>query len=99
MVHGQAVQCAAYVLMALANSPVLDSARLTFAMMLVQSASSGMIAPARDDARGSYMAVNGLVLQGAKLTGLSGLFLVSRVVLRLEQRPHFPLSHAKGAAD
>jgi DHA1 family multidrug resistance protein B-like MFS transporter len=34
--------------MALANSPLLDSPWLTFAMMLVQNASNGMIGPAAD---------------------------------------------------
>lgn len=48
MVYGQAAQSLAFVLMALANSPVLDSAWTTFAMMLVQSASNGMINPAAD---------------------------------------------------
>lgn len=48
MVYGEVAQCIAFILMALANSPLLDSAWLTFAMMLVQHASSGMIGPAAD---------------------------------------------------
>ncbi|WP_312115964.1 MDR family MFS transporter [Brevibacillus reuszeri] len=48
MVYGQWVQCFAFVIMALANSPWLDSAWLTFVMMLVQNASNGMINPAAD---------------------------------------------------
>ncbi|MCM3081484.1 MFS transporter [Brevibacillus invocatus] len=155
LVYGQLIQCGAFSIMALANSPLLDSAWLTFAMMLVQSASNGLINPAadamlidvstkenrtfmysisywasnlsiamylgallyiggyaittysnalwviiltmflatvgelmhiptrqtylaeivRDDARSSYMAVNGLVLQGAKLSGAIGISL------------------------
>ncbi|QRG67806.1 MFS transporter [Brevibacillus choshinensis] len=48
MVYGEIAQCVAFVLMAAANSPLLDSAWLTFAMMLVQHASSGIIGPAAD---------------------------------------------------
>lgn len=48
MVYGEIAQCIAFVLMALANSPLLDSPWLTFAMMLVQNASNGMIGPAAD---------------------------------------------------
>ncbi|HBZ82526.1 MULTISPECIES: MDR family MFS transporter [Brevibacillus] len=48
MVYGQSVQCAAFLIMTLANSPWLDSAWLTFAMMLLQSASNGLISPAAD---------------------------------------------------
>ncbi|KQL47009.1 MFS transporter [Brevibacillus choshinensis] len=48
MVYGEVAQCIAFILMALANSPILDSAWLTFAMMLVQNASNGMIGPAAD---------------------------------------------------
>jgi DHA1 family multidrug resistance protein B-like MFS transporter len=48
MVYGEIAQCIAFVFMALANSPLLDSPWLTFAMMLVQNASNGMIGPAAD---------------------------------------------------
>ncbi|GAB1533448.1 MULTISPECIES: MDR family MFS transporter [Brevibacillus] len=48
MVYGQWIQCCALFIMMTANSPWLDSAWLTFAMMLVQNASSGMINPAAD---------------------------------------------------
>ncbi|MDH4619110.1 MFS transporter [Brevibacillus sp. AY1] len=48
LVYGQLIQCGAFSIMALANSPLLDSAWLTFAMMLVQSASNGLINPAAD---------------------------------------------------
>lgn len=48
MVYGEIAQCIAFVFMALANSPLLDSPWLTFAMMLVQNASNGMISPAAD---------------------------------------------------
>lgn len=48
MVYGQWIQCFALFIMMAANSPWLDSAWLTFAMMLVQNASNGMINPAAD---------------------------------------------------
>lgn len=48
MAYGQIAQCAAFMCMALANSPLLDSAWLTFAMMLLQNASNGLISPAAD---------------------------------------------------
>ncbi|BAH41087.1 conserved hypothetical membrane protein [Brevibacillus brevis NBRC 100599] len=48
MVYGQWIQCCALFIMMAANSPWLDSAWLTFAMMLVQNASNGMINPAAD---------------------------------------------------
>lgn len=48
MVYGQWTQCCALFIMMAANSPWLDSAWLTFAMMLVQNASNGMINPAAD---------------------------------------------------
>ncbi|MGG4443879.1 MDR family MFS transporter [Brevibacillus fortis] len=48
MVYGQWIQCFALFIMMAANSPWLDSAWLTFVMMLVQNASNGMINPAAD---------------------------------------------------
>ncbi|MED1645545.1 MFS transporter [Brevibacillus agri] len=48
MAYGQGAQCVAFVVMTIANSPWLDSAWLTYAMMLLQSASNGMISPAAD---------------------------------------------------
>jgi DHA1 family multidrug resistance protein B-like MFS transporter len=48
MVYTQAIQLGAFLLMTLANSPFLDSAWLTFAMLAVQSAASGMMSPAQD---------------------------------------------------
>ncbi|MFG0213537.1 MDR family MFS transporter [Brevibacillus porteri] len=48
MVYGQWIQCSALFIMMAANSPWLDSAWLTFAMMLVQNASNGMINPAAE---------------------------------------------------
>jgi len=48
LVYGQIIQCGAFTTMTLANSPLLDSAWLTFVMMLVQSASNGLINPAAD---------------------------------------------------
>ncbi|MDC0764651.1 MFS transporter [Brevibacillus sp. AG] len=48
MVYGQWIQCFALFIMMAANPPWLDSAWLTFAMMLVQNASNGMINPAAD---------------------------------------------------
>lgn len=48
MVYTQAIQLGAFLLMTLANSPFLDSAWLTFAMLAVQSAASGMMGPAQD---------------------------------------------------
>ncbi|MFF0830569.1 MDR family MFS transporter [Brevibacillus sp. NPDC003359] len=48
MVYGQWIQCLGLFIMMAANSPWLDSALLTFAMMLVQNASNGMINPAAD---------------------------------------------------
>jgi DHA1 family multidrug resistance protein B-like MFS transporter len=48
MVYAQGIQFLAFALMALANSPLVDSAWLTFAMMLIQNACNGMINPAAD---------------------------------------------------
>ncbi|HZG79358.1 MAG TPA: MFS transporter [Brevibacillus sp.] len=48
LVYGQLIQCGAFTIMTLANSPLLDSAWLTFVMMLLQSASNGLINPAAD---------------------------------------------------
>lgn len=48
MVYTQAIQLGAFLLMTLANSPLLDSAWLTFVMLAVQSAASGMMGPAQD---------------------------------------------------
>lgn len=48
LVYGQLIQCGAFTIMTLANSPLLDSAWLTFGMMLLQSASNGLINPAAD---------------------------------------------------
>jgi MFS transporter, DHA1 family, multidrug resistance protein B len=48
MVIAQAIQVCAFAVMALANSPLLDSAWLTFCMMLVSSLSSGLMNPAAE---------------------------------------------------
>lgn len=48
MVYAQIVLVCSFSLMCLANSPLLDSAWLTFAMMLLQSACNGMMNPAAD---------------------------------------------------
>lgn len=48
LVYGQLIQCGAFTILTLANSPFLDSAWLTFVMMLLQSASNGLINPAAD---------------------------------------------------
>jgi MFS transporter, DHA1 family, multidrug resistance protein B len=48
MVTAQAIQVAAFAVMALANSPFLDSVWLTFSMMLVSSVSSGLMNPAAE---------------------------------------------------
>lgn len=84
MVYTQAIQLAAFLLMTLANSPLLDSAWLTFAMLAVQSVSSGMMGPAQDamlidvsteENRGfmysiSYWATNLSIAVGAMAGGL-----------------------------
>lgn len=48
MVCSLSIQLLALTVMTLANSPLLDSAWLTFAMMLIQSASNGMMNPAAE---------------------------------------------------
>jgi MFS transporter, DHA1 family, multidrug resistance protein B len=48
MVTAQGIQVAAFAVMALANSPFLDSVWLTFSMMLVSSVSSGLMNPAAE---------------------------------------------------
>ncbi|MBY6036495.1 MFS transporter [Fictibacillus nanhaiensis] len=48
MVTAQGIQVAAIAVMAIANSPFLDSAWLTFLMMLVSSVSSGLMNPAAE---------------------------------------------------
>ncbi|RNB84662.1 MFS transporter [Brevibacillus fluminis] len=48
MVYAQVALVMSFAVMCLANSPLLDSAWLTFAMMLLQSICNGMINPAAD---------------------------------------------------
>jgi DHA1 family multidrug resistance protein B-like MFS transporter len=48
MVTAQGIQVLAIAAMALANSPLLDSAWLTFSMMLISSVSSGLMNPAAE---------------------------------------------------
>ena len=48
MVTAQGIQVAAFAVMTLANSPILDSVWLTFSMMLVSSVSSGLMNPAAE---------------------------------------------------
>ena len=48
MISSLSIQFIALLVMTLANSSLLDSAWLTFAMMLVQSACNGMMSPAVD---------------------------------------------------
>ncbi|MEJ8548495.1 MDR family MFS transporter [Brevibacillus borstelensis] len=93
MVYAQAVQLFAFATMTLANSPLVESAWLTFAMMLVQGACNGMINPAADamlidvstaENRGlmysiNYWSVNLSIAIGAMFGGL--LFATHRFEL------------------